>query len=103
MIDTLNNVEGLTNVSSSLSQVGGAVGEGPVMYLRVDGQNAVSYSGEVESQDSLNVMRRAKEAVLAMPDLPRDITVSEGFETEVQTQGFNSLFIAMGLRWCWWC
>jgi HAE1 family hydrophobic/amphiphilic exporter-1 len=98
VIATLNDVEGLTNVSSSLSLVGGAgSADGPVTYLRVDGETAVSYTGELETEDSLNVIRLAKEAVQAIPNLPADINVREGFETEVQTQGFNSLFIAMGI------
>ncbi len=96
--DVLNKLDGLTNVSSTLSLVGGATSDdGPVTYLRVDGETAVSYSGELESEDSLNVIRQAKEAVLALPDLPDTVKVSEGFETEVQTQGFNSLFVAMGI------
>ncbi|MDX2137662.1 MAG: efflux RND transporter permease subunit [Chloroflexota bacterium] len=97
VIETLNNVEGLANVSSNLAQVGAGGDDAPVTYLRVDGQSAVRYTGELETDDSLNVIRLAREAVEAMPDLPAGITVSEGFETEVQTQGFASLFVAMGI------
>jgi multidrug efflux pump subunit AcrB len=97
VMETLNGVTGLSNVSSSLSQVGGASADGPVTYLRVDGETAVSYSAELESEDSLNVIQAGKEAVLAIPNLPETISISEGFETEVQTQGFASLFVAMGI------
>lgn len=99
VIETLNTVPGLTNVSSTLSAVSaaGASDTGPVTYLRVDGETAVSYSGELETEDSLNVIQKAKEAVLAIPNLPDSVTVSEGFETQIQTEGFASLFVAMGI------
>jgi len=97
VIETLNGVTGLANVSSSLSDLAAQGADSVVTYLRVDGQTANRYTGELETEDSLNVIRLAKEAVLALPDLPATISVSEGFETEVQTEGFQSLFVAMGI------
>ncbi|NDJ63263.1 MAG: efflux RND transporter permease subunit [Chloroflexi bacterium] len=98
VIETLNGVEGLTNASSTLSQIGGAGGTGgPVTYLRVDGQTAVSYTGEVEGEDTINIIQRGITAVEAIPGLPDSVTVSQGFEAEIQTQGFASLFVAMGI------
>ncbi len=97
VIETLNSVNGLANVSSSLSDLAAQGADSVVTYLRVDGQTANRYTGELETEDSLNVIRLAKEAVLALPDLPATISVSEGFETEVQTEGFQSLFVAMGI------
>lgn len=97
VIETLNGVTGLANVSSSLSDLAAQGAGSVVTYLRVDGQTANRYTGELETEDSLNVIGQAKEAVLALPDLPASISVSEGFETEVQTEGFQSLFVAMGI------
>lgn len=96
VIETLGSVPGLTNISSTLEQIR-AAGAADGTYLRVDREDAVSYTGELESQDSLNVISAAKAAVLAMPDLPDTITVSEGFESRLQTEGFASLFVAMGI------
>lgn len=97
VIETLNNVEGLANVSSNLSMVSAGGSDAPVTYLRVDRETAVRYTGELETDDTLNVISAAKLAVQSIPDLPEEVTVSEGFETEVQTQGFANLFIAMGI------
>lgn len=97
VIAALNDIDGLANVSSSLSALAAQGAGSVVTYLRVDGETANRYTGELETEDSLNVIRTAKEAVLALPDLPDTLSVSEGFETEVQTEGFNSLFVAMGI------
>jgi HAE1 family hydrophobic/amphiphilic exporter-1 len=77
-IATLESVEGLTNVSSNLTDT--------EAIMRVDGETAVSYSGELETEDSLGVTQAAKTALLAV--VPENITVGEGFQTQQQTQGF---------------
>ncbi|NIM93278.1 MAG: MMPL family transporter [Anaerolineales bacterium] len=79
VIAALEAVDGLANVSSNLTETD--------MILRVDGQSAVSYTGELESENSLGVTEEAKTAVEAVVSV--DITVSEGFETQQQTEGFQ--------------
>jgi HAE1 family hydrophobic/amphiphilic exporter-1 len=96
VIAALDNVPGLANVSSSLSQASSG-DSGPKTYIRVDEQSALSYTGELETQDTLGVTAKAKAAVLAMPNLPKDVTVSEGFQSSQQTEGFASLGKAMGI------
>lgn len=95
IIETLNNIDGLVNVTSNLSAVD-AGSDGPATYLRVDGQSAVSYNGDLETEDTLGVSRLAREAIEAL-DLPEGITVSEGFETQQQTEGFQGVIVAMGI------
>ncbi|MFN8447907.1 MAG: efflux RND transporter permease subunit [Anaerolineae bacterium] len=98
VIATLNDVDGLTNVSSSLAQAGAASGENaPATYIRVDQQSALSFTGEPETENTLGVTAAAKAAILAMPNLPSDVTVSEGFQSSMQTEGFASLGKAMGI------
>jgi HAE1 family hydrophobic/amphiphilic exporter-1 len=79
VIDTLGGVEGLANPSSNLADVD--------MILRVDGESAVRYTGALETENALGVAGEAKEQVEKI--VPAEITVSEGFETEQQTQGFQ--------------
>ena len=76
---TLEAVEGLANVSSNLGDV--------ESLLRVDGQSAVRYTGELETADTLGVTAAAKSELGAIA--PEGITVSEGFETRQQTEGFQ--------------
>jgi multidrug efflux pump subunit AcrB len=97
VIDTLNNVPGLANATSNLLLVGEASADAPTSYIRIDGEPAVRFSAELETENTLGVTADAKEAVLAIPDLPDTISVSEGFETELQTQGFASMITAMGI------
>ncbi|MCC6803190.1 MAG: efflux RND transporter permease subunit, partial [Anaerolineae bacterium] len=95
VIATLDNVEGLANASSSLATAGAGGADAPTTYIRVDGQSALSFTGELETQDTLGVTALAKAAVLAMPNLPDSITVSEGFQSSQQTEGFAGLANAM--------
>ena len=97
VIATLDAVDGLANVTSSLAtaEAGGASEDAPTTYIRVDGQSALSYTGELETQNTLGVTSQAKAAVLAMPNLPVEITVSEGFQSSQQTEGFAGLASAM--------
>lgn len=98
VVDTLNAVPGLANVSSNLAGLGGPGGaDSPATYIRIDGQTAVRYTGELETENTLGVTAAAKEALLSLPDLPASVTVSEGFETRLQTEGFSNLFVAMGI------
>lgn len=84
-IAELEKVEGLTNVSSNLTDTD--------MILRVDGEPAVRYTGELETEDALGVTELAKSKLEAV--VPSGITVSEGFETEQQTQGFSQAMRAI--------
>lgn len=98
VIETLNTVPGLTNVSSNIGGLTGNTGDnGPVTYIRIDRQSAVRFTGELETNNTLGVTAAAKEAVASIPDLPPTITISEGFESRLQTEGFANLFVAMGI------
>jgi HAE1 family hydrophobic/amphiphilic exporter-1 len=77
-ITELEKVDGLTNVSSNLTDT--------ELILRVDGEPAVRYTGELETADSLGVTGVAKSSLEAIA--PPELNVSEGFETEQQTEGF---------------
>ncbi len=63
------------------------------MILRVDGDPAVRYTGELETEDSLGVTEAAKAKLESIA--PAGITVSEGFETRAQTQGFQEAMRAV--------
>lgn len=78
VIQALDGVDGLANVSSNLGDLGS--------FLRVDGEPAVRYTGELETEDALGVTETAKRALEDM--LPSGLTLSEGFETQQQTEGF---------------
>jgi len=96
VVQTLENVDGLANVSSNLSQVAaaGSGDSGPTTYLRINLESALSYKGELETEDTIGTTQVAKRAVEAL-DLPAGVTVSEGFQTQTQTQGFQGILTAM--------
>ena len=80
-------VDGLANPSSNLAD------EDTI--LRVDGEPAVRYTGELETEDSLGVTEAAKDRVQEV--VPAQIEVSEGFETQQQTEGFAQALEAIGI------
>ncbi len=98
VVDTLNSIPGITNAASNLQQasVGGG-DDAPTTYIRIDGESAVSYSAELETENTLGVTQQAITKIKALPDLPATIKVSQGFQSDLQTQGFQSLFVAMGI------
>lgn len=93
----LETVSGLTNISSNLAQAAAAGEDAPQTYIRINGQPALSYTAELETEDTINVTQTALEAVKAQVDLPEGVTVGQGFDSELQTEGFASLFVAMGI------
>jgi HAE1 family hydrophobic/amphiphilic exporter-1 len=80
VLAALQEVDGLVNVSSNLATSD--------VIIRVDGQPAVRYSGEIESEDTMGVLAAGKSAVEEMEGLPDGVSVSEGFVAQVQTEGF---------------
>ncbi len=85
VLATLEGIDGLANVTGNLA-------EGNLI-LRVDGRPSVEYTGELETQDAMGLTSAAKAKVQAM--LPPDITASEGYQSEAQTQGFQEAVQAM--------
>jgi multidrug efflux pump subunit AcrB len=85
VIAALEKMEGLTNVSSNLTDAD--------TILRVGGEPAVGYSGDVETADSMGLAAAAKAEISAI--VPTGITVSEGFESEMQTRSFAQAIQAL--------
>ena len=90
--EELAKVPGLTNITSTLDQVGGTAA-----YLRIGQTAAVSFSGELETQNTLGVTSDAIAKVKAMSDLPADIVIGQGFQSQQQTEGFAQTFTSMGI------
>lgn len=98
VIETLNAIPGLANVTSTLSEIAAQTGDsqGPATYLRINQQTAISYTGELETENTLGVTQQAKEAVEGL-DLPAGVVVSEGFQSALQLEGFLGVIGAMGI------
>ncbi|HMN11313.1 MAG TPA: efflux RND transporter permease subunit [Bellilinea sp.] len=96
IIDALESVDGVTNVSSSLSLVTNSGGDVSQTYIRVNGVPAVQYTAELETEDTLGVTNQALEEVRSLA-LPDNLTVGQGFISELQSDGFRQMFSAMGI------
>lgn len=93
IIAVLSEVEGLTNVSSNLASAGGE----SATYIRTNQSPAVEYVAELETDDTIGVTNRALEAVRAKVDLPEGVTIGQGFNSQLQSEGFSGVFVAMGI------
>ena len=78
VIATLEQMEGLANVTSNAAD--------ETVILRVGGEPAFRYTGDVETADSMGLAAEAKAEVETIA--PAGVTVSEGFESEMQTRSF---------------
>lgn len=99
IVEVLNDVEGLTNVSSNLADAGSG-DSAAVTYIRVDLESAARFTGELETNNTIGVTNLAKQAIQDYLDgngYAERVTVSEGFESRQQTEGFASLGLAMGI------
>ncbi len=83
----LNEIDGLANATSNLTNQDAT--------LRVDGEPAISFSGELETDDTLGLTEAAKAALIEIA--PEGVTISEGFQTRQQTEGFAQAIQAMGI------
>jgi len=96
VIAELESMEGVTNVNSSLSLVTNNGGDVSQTFIRVNGVPAAQYTADLETEDTLGVTSQAVERVRSL-DLPDSFTVSQGFVSELQSEGFSEMFGAMGI------
>lgn len=100
VVETLEGVDNLVNVTSSASGLGG----GDTTYIRIDGVPAIQFGGEIEDDDTFGVTQTALTEVEAAiedfrsenPDLV-PVSVGQGFDSEQQQEGFEQIFISMGI------
>lgn len=96
IIEALESLDGVTNISSSLSLVTNNGGDVSQTFIRVNGVPAAQYTADLETDDTLGVTNQALEQVRNL-DLPENLTVSQGFVSELQSEGFQQMFSAMGI------
>lgn len=94
VVETLSSIDGVINVESSLALVSGA--DTSQTFIRVNGVPAVRYTAELETDDTLGLTTHAVEQVRAL-DLPSNFDVSQGYVSELQTEGFSQMFVSMGI------
>jgi HAE1 family hydrophobic/amphiphilic exporter-1 len=87
-----DGVADIANVSSNVDEA--AAGDSSI--IRIDGRPAISFSGELETDNTLGVTSEAKQAVADLDNLPTGVEVTEGFDTQQQTEGFQDMVTAIG-------
>lgn len=95
-VDTdANGSPDVVNVSSN---VDAALAGGNSSIIRIDGEPAVSFTGSFEFglEDTIGAATEIRTLVAELPVLPAGVEVSEGFEAEQQTAGFQGVIKAIG-------
>ena len=82
----------LRNISSSIDE---AAVDGNQTIIRIDGRPAISFNAELDTADTIGVTVAAKQAVTEMSGLPEGVEITQGFESEQQTQGFKQMGTAI--------
>ncbi|MCB9459787.1 MAG: efflux RND transporter permease subunit [Anaerolineaceae bacterium] len=97
IIETLNGIQGITNVESNLSAAAAADAgdQGEPTYIRIDQKPALSYSAELETEDTIGLTQKALDVLSTELELPEGVTVSQGFDSQIQTEGFAGLGVAI--------
>jgi HAE1 family hydrophobic/amphiphilic exporter-1 len=90
-----DGIPDIANVSSNVDGAGDGDGTNETI-LRTDGRSAVSFSGELETQNTLGVTDAAKQAINELAVLPDSVEVTEGFDSQQQVEGFQSMLTAIG-------
>lgn len=98
VIETLDGLDGLVNIDSSL----GAVGGGESTFIRIDGISAIRYSAELETTDTIGITNTAVLDVQKAVDkytkdsgLETKVVISKGFDSEEQEEGFKQIGFSM--------
>ncbi|MFZ0548178.1 MAG: efflux RND transporter permease subunit, partial [Candidatus Promineifilaceae bacterium] len=88
-----DGISDIANVSSSIDSATSSVDS---TIIRIDGRPAISFSGELETDNTLGVTNAAKQAITDLDTLPVGVEVTEGFDTQQQTEGFRDMITAIG-------
>ncbi|MCY4105224.1 MAG: efflux RND transporter permease subunit [Chloroflexi bacterium] len=99
VIQTLASIDGLVNVSSNIALSDASDPENASI-IRIDRRPALQFSADLETADSIGVTAQAIQTIEDLPLLQQinealpaaeKIVVSQGFTSEVQTEGFISV------------
>jgi HAE1 family hydrophobic/amphiphilic exporter-1 len=88
-----DGVADIANVGSNVDNLTQGNGDSPI--IRIDGRAAVSFSAELETDNTLGVTEAAKQAVANLDSLPPGAVISEGFDSQQQVEGFRSMLTAI--------
>jgi multidrug efflux pump subunit AcrB len=87
--------DGKPDIANVSSNVDGLSNGQEMAIIRIDGRPAISFSGELETENTLGVTQAARQAVARLDNLPPGVVVSEGFESQQQVEGFRSMTVAI--------
>ncbi len=100
VLAALNALPELENGSSNLPSAEEAGDNAPITYIRVCDEScspAIIYTGELNTEDTINFTTAAIEAIETNVALPDGVSVGQGFDSELQSEGFSSIFVAISI------
>ncbi len=104
VIEAINSIDGISRAQSNFVEAGSGAS---ATFIRINQVEAFSYSAELTTENTIGVTQLALEAVREIPEIAANLcegsaregcfVVTQGFESEVQTEGFQSIGVAMVL------
>ncbi len=106
IVEAINSVDGISRAQSNFVDI--SQSDGAATFIRVNQVEAFSYTAELNTENTIGVTQLALEAIREIPVIAQQLCenetitadcfrVSEGFESEIQTEGFQSIGIAIAL------
>lgn len=89
-----DGVPDIANVSSNVDATAQSDASSETI-IRIDGRSAISFSGELETENTLGVTDAAKQAISNLTSLPNGVEVTEGFDSQQQVEGFRAMLTAI--------
>lgn len=89
------DADGVADIANVTSNVDGGATTGADTIIRIDGRSAISFGGELETENTLGVTAAAKQAIVDLK-LPAGVEVTEGFDSQQQVEGFRNMVKAIG-------
>lgn len=97
VIEVLESLPELQNVTSNLASEEEENEDAPPTFVRVNGGPAITFTGEVLTEDTINFVNDAIMTLEEEIDFPEGVNIGQGFDSELQSEGFNSIFVAMSI------
>ena len=84
----------VVNVTSNIDD---ALAGGSAPIIRIDGQPAISFGGEYEfgTSNTIGIVEEARTEITTLGILPAGVEVSEGFDSQQQSEGFAGIINAI--------
>jgi multidrug efflux pump subunit AcrB len=97
VLTNFSEFENVVRVENEVTENAEASEGASGVFIRINEQPAFSFTGEVITEDTINLATKALTAIETQMTLPEGVTIGQGYNSQFQQQGFSGIFVAMGI------